>query len=118
MAGFADHIYDGPVVLPTLKMRNMQFCRLFSPQPATQENGEESPVSFALESIRVEHLPERSYLVSSESITKTNSEVLRPFDPPDTGSEIQAEQSGINGFVCEAPHGCEPTINGARSKLT
>jgi hypothetical protein len=29
MAGLADHINDGPVVLPTLKMRNVQFCRFF-----------------------------------------------------------------------------------------
>ena len=86
----ANQIHDGPVILPPLEMSNVEFCRLFPPQPATQEEAEKSPVSFALESIRVGHLPERSCLVGSEPITQTNSEVLRPFDPPDTGSEIQS----------------------------
>jgi hypothetical protein len=108
MPGLADQIDDGPVVFPPLKMGNVQFCRLFPAQPAIQQDPEQRSISLTLERIRVGHLPERSCLFGSEPVAETNAEVLRPFDPPDTSSQIQAEQSGISSFVCEAPDCREP----------
>jgi hypothetical protein len=118
MPGLADQIDDGPVVFPPLKMGKIQFCRLFPAQPATQEDPEQRSISLALERIRVRHLPERSRLVGGQPITKTNAEVLWPFDSPDTSSKIRAEQAGISGFICEAPDGREPAVNRTRRKLT
>ena len=118
MPGLADQINDGPVVLPALKMSNVQFCRLFPAQPATQEDPEQRPVSLALERIRVRHLPECFCLVGGEPVTETNAEVFRPFDSPDASSEIRAEQSGIGSFVREPTDRREPAVDCARRELT
>lgn len=106
MPRLANQINDHPVILPALKMSDFQFCCLFPAQPATQKEPEQSPVSLALQRIRVRHLPERSCLVGGEPVTESDAEILRPFDPTDAGSEIGAEQSGIGSFICEAPDGC------------
>ena len=60
VAALAEQVDNGPVIIAPLEMSNVQFCRLFPAQPTTQEDAEERSVSFALESIRVWHLPERS----------------------------------------------------------
>lgn len=78
MSGLTDHIDDGPVVLPSLKVCNVQFRRLFPAQPAAQEDPEERSISLALERIWVRHLPKRFCLVGSEPITKADAEVLWP----------------------------------------
>jgi hypothetical protein len=59
MAGLADHINDGPVVLPALKMRYDQFCRFVPAQPASQEDTEQCPISLAFEGAGIGHLQER-----------------------------------------------------------
>ena len=117
MPPLADQINDGPVVVSGLEMCNVQFCCLFPAQPATQEDAEKRPVSFAFQRIRVRHLPERSCLVGGEPVTETNAEVFRAFDPPDASSEIRAEQSGISGLVREPTDGREPAVNRARCEL-
>jgi len=118
MSGLADQIDDGPVVFPPLKMGNVQFCRLFAAQPATQEDSEQRPIPLALKRIRVKHLPERSCLIGSEPVPQTDAEVLRPFDSPDAGGKVRAEQAGISGFICEASNGREPAVDRPWRKLT
>ena len=49
MPGLADQIDDGPVVFPPLEMGNIQFCRLFPAQTATQEDPEQRSIALALE---------------------------------------------------------------------
>ena len=66
----------------------------------------------------VRYLPDRFRLIGGEPVTKTNAEVLRPFDPADASGEIRAEEAGISSFVWEAPHRREPPDNRARRKLT
>ncbi len=99
-------------------MGNVQFGRFFAAQPAAQEDSEECPVPFALERIRVWHLPERFGLGGGEPVTKTNAEFLWPLDPPDACRKIRAEKSGISGLVRKPTDGREPAINCARSELT
>ena len=48
MPGLADQIDDGPVVFTPLKISKIWLRRLFTAQPATQENAEKRPVTFAL----------------------------------------------------------------------
>ena len=117
MAALADQVNDGPMILAALEMRNVEFCRLFPAQPATQEDREQCWISLALERIRVRHLPQRCCLIGGEPVTKTNAEVLRPFESPDAGSKIRAEQAGISSFVCEAPDSSEPSVDRPRRKL-
>jgi hypothetical protein len=118
MPGLADQIDNCPVVLPPLKMGNVQFCRFFPAQPATQEDSEQRSIPLALERIRVWNLPECSGLVGGEPITKTNAELLGPLDPPDAGCKIRAEKAGISGLLCKPTDGREPAINCARRELT
>ena len=117
MAGLADHINDGPVVLPPLKVRDIQFRRFFPAQPASQEDSKQSSISFALERVRVGHMPERSCLVGGEPIAKANAEVLRAFHTADASSEIRTEQTGVRGLVCEAPDGRKPATDRVRRRL-
>lgn len=86
MPRFAYQVDDSPVILPPLKMSNVKLRRFFPAQPAAHEDAQERAVPFALERARVRDLPEHSCLVGSEPITKTNAEVLRPFDPADASS--------------------------------
>jgi hypothetical protein len=118
MPRLADQINYDPAVLPPLKVGNIQFCRFSPAQAAAQEDPEQSSVSLALECIRVRRLPERSCLLGGEPVTNTDASVLRPFDSPDAGSKIRAEQAGISGFVREAPNGGEPAVDRAGRKLT
>src|SRR5947209_18640190 len=118
MPGLADQINDGPVILPALEMRDIQFCRLFPAQPATQEQPEQCSASLCRERIRVRHQPERSCLVGREPVTKTNAEVFRSLDSTDASSEVGAEQAGISCLVREPPDGRESAVNRARRKLT
>jgi hypothetical protein len=117
MSPLTDQINDRPVIIPALKMSNIQFRCLFPAQPATQEDAEKRPVSFVFQRIRLRHLPERSCLVGGEPVTETNAEVFRAFDSPGAGSEIRAEQSGISGLVREPTDGREPAVNRARCEL-
>jgi hypothetical protein len=113
MAGLADHINDRPVVLPTLKMSNVQFCRFFPAQPASQKNPEQRPISLAFEGAGIGHLQERPCLIGREPVAQTNTEVFRSFDSPDASCEIWAEQAGISGLVRKPTDGREPTVNRA-----
>jgi hypothetical protein len=79
------------VVLPPLKVRNIQFCRLFPAQPASQEDPEQRSIPLALERIRVRHLPERSCVVGGEPVSKTNAEVFGPFT-----RRMPAARSGLS----------------------
>jgi hypothetical protein len=118
MAGLADHINDGPVVLPPLKVRNIQFCRFFPAKPASQEDSEQRSISLTLERTRVRDLQECFRLIGSEPITKANAEILRTFYSADASSEIRTQQARIGSFIREAPHGGEPAVDRARRKLT
>jgi len=68
MPALADQIDDGPVILPPLKMSNVEFCRLFPAKPANQQDPEQRSIALALECIRVGHLPERSCLIGGEPV--------------------------------------------------
>ncbi len=118
MPGLADHINNGPVVLPPLKVCKVEFCRFFPAQPASQEDPEQRPISFAFEGAGIGHLQERSRLIGREPVAQTNTEVLRTFDSPNASREIWAEQAGISSFVRKPADGRKPTVNGARRELT
>ena len=62
MSGFADHINDRPVILPALKVGDIQFCGLFPAQPATQKERKECSVSLSLQRVGVGHLTEHPRL--------------------------------------------------------
>ena len=53
MPGLANQIDDRPVVIPALKMSNLQFCRLLPAQPATQKEPEQCSVPLAFQRVRV-----------------------------------------------------------------
>jgi hypothetical protein len=91
MPGLADQVDDRPVILSALKMRDIQFCRLFPAQPATQEETEQRSISLAFKRIRIQHLAERSCLIGGEPVTESDTEVLGPFDSADASSKIRAE---------------------------
>jgi hypothetical protein len=117
MPGLADQINDRSLILPALKMSDIQFCRLFPAQPATQEEPEQCSVSLALQRIRVRYLPERPCLVGGEPVPSLTPRVLRLFDSADASSEIRAEQAGIGRLVRERSDRRKPAVDCARRKL-
>lgn len=108
MPAFADQIDNSPVIVTALKMCEVQFCRLFRPQAAAQENREKSPISLALQ----------SRLIGCRPVTQTNAEVLRPFDSPDPGGEIRGQQTRISALIRETPGGRKSAVDRVRRKLT
>lgn len=91
MSGLADQIDDGPVVVPPLEMRNIQFCGLFAAQATTQAEPEQCSISLALERIPVRGLPERICLFGGEPVTKANTKVFGPLT-----RRMPAARSGLS----------------------
>jgi hypothetical protein len=52
MAAFADEVYDGPMLLSLLKMRELQLCQFTAPQSATEQYGENGAITFSFERVR------------------------------------------------------------------
>ena len=98
MSGLADQINDRPMILPALKMSDIQLRRLFSAQTATQEEPEQCSVSLALQRIRVRHLPESSCLVGGEPVAKPDAEILWPLTRrmPVARSELSKPESAAS----------------------
>jgi hypothetical protein len=113
MSALAKQIHDGPMVLSSLKVGDLQFSSLFPPQTAAQENAEKGPISLAFERAGIRHLAERLCLIDGEPVSQTNTEVLRPFDSADAGREIRAEQAGISSLVRKPADGRQPAVNRA-----
>jgi hypothetical protein len=51
MAAFADEVYDRPVLLASLQMRELQICQFTAPQSATEQYGENGTIALSLESV-------------------------------------------------------------------
>jgi hypothetical protein len=51
MAAFADEINDRPMLLPLLKMRELQISQFAAAQSATEQHGENRAVTLAFESV-------------------------------------------------------------------
>ena len=46
VSAFADQVDDGPVILPLLNVRELQFCGLSTAQPAAQQNPKQGAIPF------------------------------------------------------------------------
>jgi hypothetical protein len=51
MAAFADEVYDGPMLLALLKVREVQFCQFTAPQSATEQYGENGAIALSFERV-------------------------------------------------------------------
>jgi len=51
MAAFPDEVYDGPMLLALLKMRELQLCQFTVPQFATEQYGENGAIAFSFERV-------------------------------------------------------------------
>ena len=51
MAAFPDEVYDGPMLLALLKMRELQLCQFTAPQSATEQYGENGSITFSFERV-------------------------------------------------------------------
>ena len=87
VSAFAYQIDDCPMVLALLYMRELQIGHFAAPQTAAKQDGENCPVSFAFERVRVRRLPEFAGFVSGEPISKPDTQLPGSFHPPDAGGE-------------------------------
>ena len=111
VSAFAYQIDDCPMVLALLYMGELQVGQFAAPQTAAKQYGENCPVSFAFERVRVRRLPEFAGLVSGEPISKPDTQLPGPFHPPDAGGELRTEQASVGSLVGEPPHCSESSID-------
>ena len=52
MAAFPDEVYDRPMLLALLKIRELQLCQFSAPQSATEQYGENGSITFSFERVR------------------------------------------------------------------
>ena len=57
-SAFADEIHDGPMFFALLQMCELQIGQFASPESAAKQGGENCPVPFTFERVRVRCLPE------------------------------------------------------------
>src|SRR6266851_1999556 len=88
VSAFADEIHYGPMFLPLLQLRELQIDQFASPESAAKQCGENCPVPFTFERVRVRCLPETASFVGREPISKPYTQLLRPFHPSDAGGKL------------------------------
>jgi len=116
MPGFANEVHDGPMFLSLLQVFGSQFRGLVSPQSASQQKGQDGPVTFALHPSRVGSLPKRAGLLSRKSVSQANTILLHASYAPNSGGQIGAEQATIGGLISQPPNSAETKIDGPRGQ--
>ena len=64
VSALTDEVDNGPMFLALLQMGELQICQFAAPEPAAEQDGENCPVPFTLEGVRVRCLPESASLFS------------------------------------------------------
>ena len=117
VSAFADEIDDGPMFLALLQMREVQISQFTPPQTTAEQNGEDRPIPFALESVVGWRLPKPPSLVSSKPISKPHTQLLHAFDASDARSKLRAQETGIGCFVGEPSYSGESSVDRSRREL-
>jgi len=91
VSALTDEIDNGPMFLALLQMGELQICQFAAPKSAAEQDGENCPVPFTFERIRVKCLPESASLFSCEPISNPHTQLLGPFHPSDAGGELRTE---------------------------
>ena len=118
VSAFADEIDDGPMFLALLQMRELQIGQFAAPESAAKQDGENCPVPFTFERVRVRNLPESAGFFNCEPVSKPHAQLLGPFHASDAGGKLRTEQPSVGGLVRKPTYCSEPSIDRARRKLT
>jgi hypothetical protein len=80
VAAFPYKVDDGPVLLSSLQVHEIQISQFTPSQTTAEQNGEDRPIPFALESVDSWRLPKPTGLVSGKPISKPHTQLLHAFD--------------------------------------
>ena len=107
MTAFADEVYDGPMLLALLKMRELELCQFTAPQSATKQHGENGAIAFPVESVsRGDRKNRRASSAVSQFPSRTPS-FLTPFTRRTPAASSGLSRPEVRSFVSQASHGGE-----------
>ena len=90
MTCFALQIDDGPVVFPLLYVPEVQVHRLVPPKSARKQDGQERPITFAFQHLRIGCVPEPFRLFWRQPIPEPDTDLLDALHAPNAGRQVWA----------------------------
>ena len=96
---FADEVHDGPVFIPTLEVTEVKFGEFPATETAAQQDCQQRSVPLPFQSLRIGKLPKSSSFGCRQPVTKTNTELLGPFDPTNASRKLWAQQASISSLI-------------------
>ena len=95
LAFLANQINNGPTLFALLKMIHCQSHGFMPPQPRRELQREQGSVAFSLRPLRISCLPKRMALLCRLPVLEAPAQLLHPFYPTNTGSQIGAENTAV-----------------------
>lgn len=111
MAAFPDHVRENPVLIPPLKVTNINRGQLRPSEATPQQDGNHRIVTLAAQASAIKYPQKRFPLGCGKPVSDPDATFLCAFDSPDTGSKVRAQKSGIGGLIGEAANGGEAQID-------
>jgi hypothetical protein len=96
---FANKVNDGPMSLSDLEIFNCERAELGSAQPAAHEHGNHGEITKTAQIVAISFLQQKSNLIVGQPVPRAGTELLCPFYPANSRSELWAEQAGVCSFI-------------------
>jgi hypothetical protein len=112
MTTFTKQVNDGPVIVPLLKVRQLQPNQLGTPQATAQKKSQDGMISFALCILFIRGIEKAAPLSAGKPIPEPSTELFCAFHTPDTCCEIGTEQSIVGSLVGQSAHRRRPQVDG------
>ena len=116
MPAFPDEVHYGPMIIAPLNMRKVQVRQVLSPQSTAQEDCKHRSIPFSLERISRRSMQELTGLFRRQPISQLDAKLSDTLHTANAGRQLWTQQSCLRCLVSEASHGCEPSIDRARSQ--
>jgi hypothetical protein len=100
MSGFTEKIDNHPMLFAELNGIRLEGEKFTAPQATTNEQSQNGMIPLAPETIALGLQQQRTALLSSKPVAKSNSDPAYAFDATYAGGKLWTEQPGIGSLVC------------------
>jgi hypothetical protein len=109
--GFADQVDDGPVILPSLNIADLQGYDLRSTQATAEEERDDRCIALLTNGLRSGSREECFTFCDSEPVSNAPAKLRQALDTPDARDQFWAQQPGIGCLIRQPPDGSEPDVD-------
>lgn len=78
-----------------LQVGESQLREFVATKSARQQNGQQRPITFSLQSIRIGCLPKRLPLFRGQPVAQSDTQLLDALNAPDARRQVGAEETAI-----------------------